>query len=49
MTSAAKKLSGKAEKGLFVEIQRLPAENAYLKNLHVLVLEEERRQYKKRR
>ena len=34
---------------LLAEVQLLRAENAYLKNLQALVLEEERRQRKKRR
>ena len=37
------------EEDLLAEVQRLRAENAYLKNLQALVLEEERRQRKKRR
>lgn len=44
-----KKLPSKVEKDLLAEVQRLRAENAYLKNLQALVLEEERRQRKKRR
>ena len=40
-TGRPKKMPGK--------VQRLRAENAYLKNLQALVLEEERRQRKKRR
>ena len=44
-----KKLSNKDEEDLLAEVQRLRAENAYLKNLQALVLEEERRQHKKRR
>ena len=44
-----KKLSNKVEEDLLDEGQRLRAENAYLKNLQALVLEEERRQHKKRR
>ena len=43
------KLSEAAEEDLIAENQRLRAENAYLKNLQALVLEEERRQCKKRR
>ena len=39
----------KVEEDLLAEVQRLRAENAYLKNLQALVLEEERRQRKKRR
>lgn len=34
------------EEDLLAEVQRLRAENAYLKNLQALVLEEERRQRK---
>ena len=41
--------TGKVEEDLLAEVQRLRAENAYLKNLQALVLEEERRQRKKRR
>ena len=44
-----KKLSGKEEEDLLAEVQRLRAENAYLKNLQALVLEEERRLRRKRR
>ena len=44
-----KNLSNKVEEDLLAEVQRLRAENAYLKNLQALVLEEERRQHKKRR
>ena len=43
------KLPDKVEEDLLAEVQRLRAENAYLKNLQALVLEEERRQRKKRR
>ena len=43
------KLSEAVEEDLIAENQRLRAENAYLKNLQALVLEEERRQCKKRR
>ena len=42
------KLDKKVEEDLIAEVQRLRAENAYLKNLQALVLEDERRQYKKR-
>lgn len=45
-TGRPKKL---VEEDLLAEVQRLRAENAYLKNLQALVLEEERRQRKKRR
>ena len=37
------------EEDLLAEVQRLQAENAYLKNLQALVLENERHQQKKRR
>lgn len=42
------KLPPKAEEDLLAEVQRLRAENAYLKNLQVLVLEDERQTRKKR-
>ncbi len=42
-------LPKKIEEDLLAEVQRLRAENAYLKNLQALVLEDERRQHKKRR
>lgn len=42
------KLDKKVEEDLIAEVQRLRAENAYLKNLQALVLEDERRQHKKR-
>ena len=38
----------KVEEDLIAENQRLRAENAYLKNLQALVLEDERRQHKER-
>lgn len=44
-----KKLTGKVEEDLIAENQRLRAEIDYLKNLQALVLEEERRQHRKRR
>ena len=44
-----KKQTGKAEEDLIAENQRLRAEIDYLKNLQALVLEEERRQHRKRR
>ena len=44
-----KKLSKEVEEDLLAEVQRLRAENEYLKNLQALVLEDERRQHKKRR
>ena len=43
------KLSASVEEDLIAENQRLRAEVAYLKNLQALVLEDERRQRKKRR
>ena len=43
-----KQLPKKAEEDLLAEVQRLRAENDYLKNLQALVLEDERRQHKKR-
>jgi len=42
------KLSSKVEEDLLAENQRLRAENAYLKNLQALVLEDERKARKKR-
>ncbi len=42
------KLGKKVEEDLIAEVQRLRAENAYLKNLQALVLEDERHQHKKR-
>ena len=42
------KLNKQVEEDLIAEVQRLRAENAYLKNLQALVLEDERRQHKKR-
>ncbi len=44
-----KKLSKEVEEDLLAEVQRLRAENEYLKNLQALVLEDERRRRKKRR
>lgn len=41
------KLPKPVEEDLLAEVQRLRAENAYLKNLQALVLEDERRQHKK--
>ena len=41
------KLPKSVEEDLLAEVQRLRAENAYLKNLQALVLEDERRQHKK--
>ena len=43
------KFSKEVEEDLLKEVQRLRAENAYLKKLQALVLEEERRQNKKQR
>ena len=43
-----KKLPKDVEEDLLAEVQRLRAENDYLKNLQALVLEDERRQHKKR-
>ncbi|MBU5431772.1 transposase [Intestinimonas sp. MSJ-38] len=43
-----KQLPKQVEEDLLAEVQRLRAENDYLKNLQALVLEEERRQHKKR-
>ena len=45
----SRKIPTKIEEDLLAEVQRLRAENEYLKNLQALVLEEERRQRKKRR
>ncbi len=44
-----KQLPKEVEEDLLAEVQRLRAENEYLKNLQALVLEEERRQRRKRR
>ena len=43
-----KQLPKQVEEDLLAEVQRLRAENDYLKNLQALVLEAERRQHKKR-
>ena len=43
-----KQLPKELEEDLLAEVQRLRAENAYLKNLQALVLENERRRHKKR-
>ena len=43
-----RKLPKEVEEDLLSEVQRLRAENEYLKNLQALVLEDERRQHKKR-
>ncbi len=48
-TGRARKLAKAVEEDLIAEVQRLRAENEYLKNLQALVLEDERRQRKKRR
>ena len=48
-TGRPKKLPKAVEEDLLAEVQRLRAENEYLKNLKALVLEDERRQHKKRR
>ena len=48
-TGLPKKLPKEVEEDLLAEVQRLRAENEYLKNLQALVLEEERRQHKKHR
>ena len=47
-TGQPKKLPKDVEEDLLAEVQRLRAENDYLKNLQALVLEDERRQHKKR-
>ena len=48
-TGRPRKLPKETEEDLLSEVQRLRAEVDYLKNLQALVLEEERRQHKKRR
>lgn len=48
-TGRPRKVPKEVEEDLFAEVQRLRAENEYLKNLQALVLEDERRQRKKRR
>ena len=48
-TGRPKKLPKEGEGYLLAEVQRLRAENEYLKNLQALVLEDERRQRRKRR
>ena len=45
----SRNLPPKVEEDLLAEVQRLRAEVDYLKNLQALVLEDERRQHKKRR
>ena len=47
-TGRPKKLLKDVEEDLLAEVQRLRAENEYLKNLQALVLEDERRQRRKR-
>ena len=42
--SGSRQLPKEVEGDLLAEVQRLRAENAYLKNLQALVLERERRQ-----
>lgn len=46
-TGRSKKLPSKVAEDLLAEVQRLRVVNAYLNNLQVLVLKEERRQHKK--
>ena len=48
-TGRPKKKPKEVEEDLLAEVQRLRAENEYLKNLQALVLEDERRQRRKRR
>ena len=48
-TGRPKQLPKEVEEDLLKEVQRLRAENAYLKNLQALVLENERRRQKKHR
>ena len=48
-TGRPRKLPKAVEEDLLAEVQRLRAENDYLKNLQALVLEDERRQRRKRR
>ena len=48
-TGRARKLAKAVEEDLIAEVQRLRAENEYLKNLQALVLEDERRQRRGRR
>ncbi len=45
-TGRPRELPTKVEEDLLAEVQRLRAENAYLKNLQALVLENERHQRK---
>ena len=48
-TGRPRKLPKEVEEDLLAEVRRLRAENDYLKNLQALVLEDERRQRRKRR
>ena len=48
-TGRPRKLPKEVEGDLLAEVQRLRAENEYLKKLQALVLEDERRQHKKHR
>ena len=48
-TGEPKELPEEVEEDLLAEVQRLRAENDYLKNLQALVLEDERRQRRRRR
>ncbi len=48
-TCSQKAINPEVEEDLLAEVQRLRAENDYLKNLQALVLKNERRQQKKRR
>ena len=48
-TGRPRKLPKEVEEDLLAEVQRLRAENEYLKNLQALVLKDERRQRRKRR
>ena len=48
-TGRQRKLPKEVEEDVLAEVQRLRAENEYLKNLQALVLEDERRQRRKRR
>ena len=48
-TGRPRKVPKEVDEDLLAEVQRLRAENEYLKNLQALVLEDERRQHKKRR
>ena len=48
-TGRPRRLPKEVEEDLLAEVQRLRAEVEYLKNLQALVLEDERRQHRKRR